>query len=312
MSQTSKSPRAILRVAHRVAEAALPAYSHANSPRRYTQHQVFACLVLKSSMKLDYRGVTALLADCPELRASIGLARTPHYTTLQKAGVRLLSAPAARALLDATVARPMPRARGRPGRRPRRRRRRVETLAIDSTGLESRHASRYFIRRKAKGSDAIQEATYRRFPKLGLACDCSDHMIIEAAAGVGPRPDVDEFRGLLKGALRRARARHVVADAGYDSEPNHAYAREECKVRSQIPAKAGRPGQGPPAGKYRRLMRSRLDEAVYHRRAQAETVMSMIKRRQGAATRGRSNQARHRDLRLMVITHNVMILAAAA
>ena len=137
-------------------------------------------------------------------------------------------------------------------------------------------------------------------------------MIIEASAGVGPRPDVDEFRGLLKGALRRARARHVVADAGYDSEANHAYARERCKVESQIPAKAGRPGQGPPAGKYRRLMRRSLDEARHHRRAQVETVMSMIERRQGSSTRGRSDQARRRDPRLMVITHNIMIRAAAA
>lgn len=40
---------------------------------------------------------------------------------------------------------------------------------------------------------------------------------------------------------------------------------------------------------------------------QVETVMSILNRRQGAATRGRSFQARCRDLRLMAITHNVMI-----
>ena len=44
------------------------------------------------------------------------------------------------------------------------------------------------------------------------------------------------------------------------------------------------------------------------RRAQVETVISMIKRRQGAYVRGRSYHSQCRDLRLMVLTHNVMIL----
>ena len=189
MSRTSKSPRAVLVAAHRVAEAALPAYSHRDSPRRYTQHQVFACLALKAALALDYRGVAALLADCPDLRAAIGMRRAPHWTTLHKAAARLLAAPAASALLDATTAR-----RRGPGRRGRRR---VDTAAIDSTGLESRHASRYFVERKSRGPEARHRTTYGRFPKLGLACDCATHLILAAAAGGGPRPDVDQFRRIL-------------------------------------------------------------------------------------------------------------------
>lgn len=308
MSVTTKSPRAVLARALRVAAAALPAYSHRNSPRKFTQHQLFACLALKAAMALDYRGVAALLADCPDLAASIGLRRAPHWTALQKAHARLLLAPAAAALLDATVVPPRARPRGR----AKRARRRVATAAVDSTGLESRHASRYFVRRKAKGSDAVQETTYGRFPKLELACDCATHLILSAVAGGGPRPDVDRFRAVLGPALRRARIRHVVADAGYDSEANHVYARDGHGVTSHMPPEHGRPGKGPPAGRYRRLMKERFDEARYRQRVQVETVISMLKRRQGAATRGRSFQARCRDLRLMAVTHNIMIQAAAA
>jgi hypothetical protein len=36
--------------------------------------------------------------------------------------------------------------------------------------------------------------------------------------------------------------------------------------------------------------------------------MSMMKRQQGVATSGRSYHARCRDLRLMSLTHNIMIL----
>ena len=65
-------------------------YSHVYSPRKFTQPQLFACLVLKEFEKKDYRGVCQLLADCSDLRQAIGLKTVPHYTTLQKAGRRLL------------------------------------------------------------------------------------------------------------------------------------------------------------------------------------------------------------------------------
>ena len=46
----SKSPLAILRTALDVAKGALPAYSHVNGPKEFTQHQLFACLVLKAAL----------------------------------------------------------------------------------------------------------------------------------------------------------------------------------------------------------------------------------------------------------------------
>ncbi|HVV71833.1 MAG TPA: hypothetical protein VHI52_10100 [Verrucomicrobiae bacterium] len=65
-------------------------YSHRYSPHKFTQPQLFACLVLKEFEKKDYRGVWQLLLDCSDLRQAIGLTRVPHWTTLQKASVRLL------------------------------------------------------------------------------------------------------------------------------------------------------------------------------------------------------------------------------
>src|SRR6185295_1870807 len=104
------------------------------------------------------------------------------------------------------------------------------------------------------------------------------------------------------------RISQITADAGYDSEPNHRAARERHGVRTIIPAKHGRPTEKPPKGYYRRLMKTRFDRKAYRRRSQAETVMSMIKRRQGAHIRGRTYHSQCRDLRLMALTHNIMIL----
>ncbi|MFM7591415.1 MAG: hypothetical protein ACKO85_06425, partial [Isosphaeraceae bacterium] len=213
MSITRKSPRAILVTAFEIATEALPAYSHANSPKKYTQHQIFTCLVLKSSMKLDYRGVCGLLRDSPDLRSTIGLYKTPHWTTLHKSCARLLTSPCASELLETTLS-PKQGARSR-SRRPRRK---VKTAAVDSSGFDSHHSSSYFIARKSKGSSTIQNTTYRKFPKLGIVCDCGDHMILAHSTGNGPRPDLDEFRRLVRKAAKLARIHDIVADAGYDSE----------------------------------------------------------------------------------------------
>ena len=86
----TKSPRAVAREALRLAQEALPAYSSRFSRKDYTQHQFFALVALKTFFKTDYRGLTELLRDFPELRQDLGLAAVPHYSTLCYAAARLL------------------------------------------------------------------------------------------------------------------------------------------------------------------------------------------------------------------------------
>lgn len=296
MARTSKSPRAVLLAALATAERSLPPYSHRCSPKKFTQHQLFACLVLKSFLKTDYRGVVAHLADCPSLVETLKLAGVPHYTTLQKAACRLLAAAPARRLLDATV-------REHLGRR-----RRVRRAAIDSTGLESSAASGYFVRRRERVGMPWKTIVYHHFPKLGVVCDVETHFILAAREDRGPKPDVADFCPLITAALERVRLDCIVADAGYDSEPNHAFARRECNVRSIIPAKHGRPTTKPASGHFRRLMQTRFDRAAYRDRVQVETVVSMVKRRLEGFVRGRTAWSQRREIRLKVLTHNVMIL----
>jgi len=103
--KTTKSPRKVLRVGYAVAQDALPTYAHRFSPRKFTQHQLFAVLTLKEFQRCDYRKVVELLQDCSDLRAEIALESVPHFTTIQKASARLLVLSNVRRLLDATVKR---------------------------------------------------------------------------------------------------------------------------------------------------------------------------------------------------------------
>ena len=86
----TQSPRAVARAARRLARESLPPYSSKYSRQDFTQHQLFALLALKTFFKTDYRGVTQMLLDFAELRAELGLAEVPHYSTLCYAAGRLL------------------------------------------------------------------------------------------------------------------------------------------------------------------------------------------------------------------------------
>jgi hypothetical protein len=283
-------------VALEVARQRLPAYSHRCSPKVFTQHQLFACLVLKTFWKADYRGVVQQLADNPSLVELLGLKRVPHWTTLQKAARRLLTSPHVRALLDGTV------------RRHLGRRRRARRSAVDSTGLDLSAASGYFVRRRQRAGFPWKTVVYRHFAKLSVVCDVDTHFILAFRDGRGPKPDVGEFQSLLADALRRVKLTRITADAGYDSEPNHRYARDQCGVRTVIPPKHGRPTTKPASGRYRRLMQTHFDDTAYTDRVQVETVISMLKRRLESCVRGHTYWSQRRELRLKVLTHNIMIL----
>ena len=298
MSRTTKSPRVVALEALAAGEMALPPYSHPCSPRKFTQPQLFACLVLKAFFRTDYRGVAAILADCADLAAALGLECVPHFTTLQKACERLLGFGPAGDPLRATVRRKL-------GDDPH-----VELAAADSTGLEAGQVSPYFVKRRAKGQkpgeNPHQTTTYTRFPKAELVVDCATHVVLCAVTSLGPWPDVNRLPVLLLCALAHATIATLLADAGYDWERAHEVARGAFGVRSVIPAEHGRPTDKPPTGRYRRLMR-RYRDWRYGQRWQAETVMSMIKRRLGPAVVGRTDASRARDTMLKVITHNVML-----
>jgi hypothetical protein len=298
--KTSKSPRAILTFAYTVGLLALPLYAHRFSPKKFTQPQLFACLVLKEFLQLDYRKLAETLADADDFRRVIEMEQTPHFTTFQKAATRLLRFSVARRLLHATLH--VAQERNLIGTR-------VRLAALDGTGFESRHVSTYYVRRRGKGDKSLQKTTYSRFPKAGILCDTATHLILAIVPGQGPGPDIKHFRTALDQGRKNLRLEALAADAGYDSEASHQYAREVCGIRSLIPPRIGRPTTKAPTGYWRRKMKSHLKQSRYSQRWQVETVNSMIKRLLGSALRARTYWSRFREILLRAITLNVMIVA---
>jgi hypothetical protein len=258
--------------------------------------------VLKEFEKKDYRGVRQLLLDCRELREAVGLRHVPHYTTLQKASVRLLKLRHVRKLLKQTV------------RRIQGRRRRVAYAAGDSSGFDAHHASRYFIWRrdaqKEQKNRPKKRVSYKHYGKLMVIVSCATHAILAAVASEGPTPDIDELDGVVGELPDSISIRHMLLDAGFDSARNHRLLREDRGMRATIPPNHGRPPRDPktlPADKYRRRMKTHFNRRGYRRRGQVETVFSMLKRNLGAALRATGRRGRRRDMLLRVLVHNIAI-----
>ncbi len=275
-------------------------YSHVYSPKKFTQPQLFACLVLKEFENKDYRGIQQFLLDCSDLRDAIGLKLVPHWTTLQKASKRLLALPKVRELLADTVHRVL------------KRRRNVPYAAGDSSGFDARHASRYYIHRrdgdKSDPNRPKKRVSYHRYGKLMLIICCMSHAILGMVASEGPTPDIDQLDGVLAEIKADVSVKHMVLDAGFDSAHNHQLLREGYSILSTIPPAHGRPFKDParlPKDKYRRRMKTHFNRKAYRRRPQVETVYSMLKRNFGDALRGRSYQSRRRDMYLRALTHNI-------
>ena len=298
--ETSKSPLTVARLALEIAQQCYPEYSCAKSPRKFTQPQLVACLIIKEFLRLDYRGIQQQLLEWSELRDALTLVRVPHFTTLCAAHRRLLKKPRTDRLLDQLLA---------VCRRHGVLRKKSRLAVIDSTGLETRHSSHYFTRRCGRHS----AHTKVKYPKLSAVCDAESHLVLGLTVDRGPKPDHCEFRSTLTDALRRQPLETLVADAGYDSEPAHRWCRETLGIRSIIPPVIsgrrrldGRPRKM--RGRYRNRLRRRFPSKTYGQRWQIETVFSMLKRLMDSSLRARTYHSQCREITLRVITLNVMIL----
>ena len=298
--KTSKSPLRVLEEAFEVGRRTLRDYSHPCSPKKFTQPKLFACLVLKEFLRLDYRKLQAVLKDSPTMAAAIELSVIPHFTTFQKAAVRLLKSRRAERLLDVTVQR---------AREKGKMKRRVKLAAVDGTGFETRHISAYYVKRRQKGQKhEFQTTTYTRYPYAAITCDCASHIVLAVVLGRGPGPDDPYFPPSIRQVARRAKVDTLLADAGFDSEAAHVLARKQHGMRTIIPPTRGRPTTKLPSGRWRRLMATRFNKKKYGQRWQVETVNSMLKRLLDSALRARRYWSQWREMVLRILTHNVMLL----
>lgn len=241
------------------AQRCVPAYSSPFSRQDFTQRQLIAALVLRQLLKASYRGVCEFLHAAPGVRDALGLKKVPHFTTLrnfaQSRGIEeIIDALLAQIASDSTPE--------------------GCEVAIDSTGIDSSCASRYY-----RGRTGRHEAKYI---KVSVAVVCGSLLPCALVVDWGPSPDTKQAPAVVDKMMACVKPSRALLDKGYDSEALHTLLREGHGVESVIPAV---PRRGVIKSKYRTLMRT--PPACYGRRWHAETFMSMLKRLTGEGTRSR-------------------------
>src|SRR5260370_26446386 len=114
-------------------------------------------------------------------------------------------------------------------------RRRAVSVAMDGTGLSYNSVSTFFSRRLEQ--HAARSARHRHWLKWVIVVDVQQQILLAQRAHQGPGSDVRSLPGLLDVAARGAPIRLVLADAEFDSEPNHQHIRQRLGAKSIIPAK---------------------------------------------------------------------------
>jgi transposase len=295
MSKTTKSSIKVAKVALRVAARTLPKYAHQFSPKKFTQPQLFACLVLKTLWKCDFRTAQFRLEESDKIVQTLGLKTVPHFSTMHKASLRLLSQQNINQMLKEIIKTVI-------GQQAI-----IDIAALDATGLQSGHISPHYYNIRVKALKKRKWSRFTRWPKMAAIVDTTNHIILAIHPTRGPGRDASHFKDILGLLPDNIDIRHLLADAGYDSEANHIFSREQKGIKTTIPATIGIKTDRPPRGKYRREMKEHFDKENYGQRWQVETVFSMIKRNLGYALAGRSQQTQNNQMLLMAITHNLMI-----
>lgn len=265
-----------LRVARRFAAD----YSHPKSPKKFTQPQLLACLVLRAYLKTTYRGVVEVLEVSDSLRARLGLGRLPHYSTLKRFADRS-DVPA---VIDRMLAEIVREFAPEP-----------ELAAMDATGIETTSASAHYLTRSGK--------TRKKYVKVSVCIAVGSLLPAALVVSWGPYNDKREARPLLEKARQAMRPGAMLADAGYDAEWVHEYCRDDWGVASVIKPVVHR-SDGEVRGAHRSRMTDEfLKENGYGRRWAVESFMSGLKRTTGAALGARSERPLFVEAALRVLAY---------
>ena len=293
-------------LAHEVAQEAIPERAHRFAPKRYTQPQLLACLLVKEYLRLDYRTAQETLDASDGLRDAIGLTVVPDYSTLWRFAHDEATADVVATALVETVRRFKASGHDPPPGPP--------LVAIDSTGMFCSHASRYFDQRRRKGSAATYKA--RAYQKWAAALWIGPQLVTAQLSKPGPCGDYPDLPPRAERSVASVPGALILADAGYDSERNHVFCRERLGVQSLIPAKTRRYVAGP-SGRYRAELVARLGCAtlgaegqsgprtVYGQRWLVETLMSVVKRKWGEALAARLPVMQDRQALMRGLVYNL-------
>jgi hypothetical protein len=273
----------IVKLALRLARRRLADYSHPKSPRKFTQPQLFACLILKAHMGCTYRKCEELLILMPAVREAIGLQEVPRFTTLQTFADR----PEIMAIIDGVLA-----SVGRALHKSQ-----EQDAAADGTGMEATSASAHLVSR------AGRERT--RFVKVMLGVLCASVCPFAVVVDWGPSHDMRQTWTLREKMTAVCRPMALWGDGAFDCEAWHRANWEDWGVPSYAPVTIKSAG-GRVGGVYRNAF-AQIKPVEYGQRWMCESVNSGVKRVSGDSLRSRKQNTLFAEAAFKVVAYAVNV-----
>ncbi|MCK6478499.1 MAG: hypothetical protein L6Q35_16900 [Phycisphaerales bacterium] len=271
-----------VKLALRLARRRLADHPHKYAPKKFTQPQLFGCLILKAHLGCTYRRCEELLILMPAVRAALGLEEVPRFTTLQAFADR----PEIMALIDGVLA-----SIGRAVSK-----RRPQDAAADGTGLEVTSASAHFVSRAGRKRT--------RFVKVMLGVLCAAVIPVALVVDWGPSHDMKQAWALREKMRATCTPTVLWGDGAFDSEAWHKANWEDWGVPSYAPTTV-RSADGRVSGFYRNAFQIPVKE--YGRRWMCESVNSGIKRTSGSTLRSRKQNTLFAEAALKVAAYAIKV-----
>lgn len=272
----------IVKLALRLGRRHLADYSHKKSPQKFTQPQLFACLILKAHLGCTYRKCEELLQLMPAVREALGLVEVPRFTTLHTFADR----PEILALIDgvlASIGRALLKAR-------------PQHAALDGTGMETTSASAHFVSRAGRKRT--------KFVKLLIGVLCAAVCPCALVVDWGPSHDMRQAWALREKLKSVGRPEWLWGDGAFDSEAWHRANWERWGVPSYAPTTV-RSADGRVSGLYRNTFQIPVRE--YGRRWMCESVNSAVKRISGDSLRSRKDNTLFAEAALKVAAYAIKV-----
>jgi Transposase DDE domain len=274
----------IVRLSMRLSRKHLAEYPHKFAPQKFTQHQLFACLVLKAHLGCTYRKLEEHLLLSPALREALGLCEVPRFTTLQA----FADKPEIFALIDGVL-----RSIGRAIVKQQ-----PQDAAIDGTGMEATTASAHFVSRAGR--------TRGKYVKLLLGVLCGAVIPVSLVMDWGPSHDLKQawkLREKMQQTCGSSPPKALWGDGAFDCEAWHRANWETWNVPSYAPVTI-RSKDGSVGGLYRNVFATNKPRE-YGRRWMCETVNSAIKRISGSTLRSRKESTLFAEAALKVAAYAI-------
>lgn len=266
-------------------------YSHKFSKKMYGNWTHLILLALRQRIDKSYREFVYILEICTEILNLLGITKSPHFTTLQKAAKRLNvqfleKIMSGFILLTMTV--------------------NVRT-GIDATGFQLTRASYHYTNVLKK--DKKTRRKIKKYIKLTTFADLDKQLIISQKIRRSPANDSPDFEPtVMKGKRILDNARKKIkscdADKGYDSEENHRIVVEELEAEDRIRLKNKDVPVYRTKGVYRKKAKRRIKRLRANYRSKNETIFSVIKRIQGSMIRSRNVSMQNKELLFKEIAYN--------